>query len=78
MALRITPDDRLAFYRRLLAEAETSTENPYCVNQTIRFLHNHPDRKAEFMRYSRSNRETNSFYTRVYRMMYTVQGSTYE
>lgn len=78
MAQRITPDDRLAFYRRLLAEAGTSTENPYCVSQTIRFLHNHPDRKAEFMRYSRSNRETNSFYTRVYRMMYTVQGSTYE
>ena len=78
MAHRIAVEDRLAFYRRLLAEAETSTDNPYCVSQTIRFLHNHLDRKAEFMRYSRSNRETNSFYARVYRMINTVQGSTYE
>ena len=78
MAQRIAVEDRLAFYRRILAEAETSTDNPYCVSKIICFLHNHPDRKAEFMRYSRSNRETNSFYTRVYRMMYTVQGSTYE
>jgi hypothetical protein len=78
MAHRIAVDDRLAFYRRLLAEVGTSTENPYCVSQTIRFLHTHPDRKAEFMRYSRSNRESNSFFTRVYRMIYAIQGSTYE
>ena len=78
MALRITPDDRLAFYRRILNEAGTSTDNPYCVSEIIRFLHNHLALKAEFMRYSRSNRETNSFYTRVYRMINTIQGSTYE
>lgn len=78
MAQCIAVDDRLAFYRRLLAEAGTSTDNPYCVSEIIRFLHNHPDRKAEFMRYSRSNRETNSFYVRVYRMINAVQGSTYE
>lgn len=78
MGRRIAVEDRLAFYRRILNEAGTSTKNPECMNEIIRFLHDHLDLKAEFMRYTRVSGQSNLFFIRVQRMINSVQGSTYE
>jgi hypothetical protein len=75
MAKRITREERLTFYRMIIHQVYLEPDYRIIVNDgpLIRYLHEHPDMMRQFMRYTRSVRrtegQTNSFYSRIYRMI---------
>jgi hypothetical protein len=75
MVKRITREERLTFYRMIIHQVYPEPDYRIIVNDgpLIRYLHEHPDMMQQFMRYTRSVRrtegQTNSFYSRIYRMI---------
>lgn len=74
--VRITREERLRYYRMIIEQIYPLLESPVTilhVNPIIEFLHDHPDIKQEFMRYTHVTGQTNSFHARVYRMIQNLR-----
>jgi hypothetical protein len=71
MVKRITREERLTFYRMIIHQVYPEPDYRIIVNDgpLIRYLHEHPDMMRQFMRYTRVTGQTNSFYSRIYRMI---------
>ena len=55
--VRITREERLRYYRMIIEQIYPLLESPVTilhVNPIIEFLHDHPNIKQEFMRYTRA------------------------
>ena len=69
----ITREERITFYRMILQQinsVEPDTNGVF--NQIVEFLHANPAHKHDFMRFSRLTGQTNSFHTRVHRMIHDI------
>ena len=74
--VRITREERLRYYRMIIEQIYPLLESPVTilyVNPIIEFLHDHPDIKQQFMRYTHVTGQINSFHERVYRMIHMLR-----
>jgi hypothetical protein len=66
---RITPEERITFYRMVLEQAGwTRDEDTF--HRVVDFLHDNPVIKQTFMRYTRVTGKTNRFFSRIWRLIY--------